>query len=84
VRRFGTTCGLSPYRWQGEGPPPGPGAYIRSSGGSVYEVLEAHAIAGNPNNLRLKCVRTDPDQVPAGTRFYLLVWDKRARTKRTR
>jgi len=74
--RYGLLCRIA-YR-----PCPGvrvsAGDYLRSSGGSVYEVLDARDSPSYPDRQNLKCVHVDPDEVPASGIVHSLYWDRRA------
>lgn len=75
---FGTSCDIR-YRWEGQGDPPTPGAYLATIAGSVYEIMETRPIAGDLRRLKLSCLRTDPAELREGAHVFDLVWDRRAR-----
>lgn len=70
------------YDWDGPPPAPREGDYIRSSAGTVYEIVELHAskrIAGRVNVVCLKHGRAALP--PAHARVWPLYWYPRRRRR---
>lgn len=84
-RPVGSLVTLSPYDLGSEIDPPSPGDYIRSNGGTFYEVVECHA--GRPaatTHYRVKAIklgRIRSDELQPGRRVYSLEWYPRKSTR---
>lgn len=63
------------YDWFGPEPPPGPDDYIRSNGGSLYRIFEAHANRRRRGRWTLTCLKMESSaELPATARVEALVW----------
>lgn len=77
AKPYGSPCRLF-IDWQGD-PPSEPGWYLRSQGGSVYEVDAQRPTRVRPSRLVLSCIRTDPTTIPDGATVYDFTWYPRKR-----
>ncbi|MGV3723806.1 MAG: hypothetical protein ACO1SX_23150 [Actinomycetota bacterium] len=72
AKPYGSPCRLF-CDWAGD-PPPEPGWYLRSNGGSVYFIDAQRPTRGRPSRLVLSCIRTDPADVPTDAVVYDFTW----------
>jgi len=71
---IGAVVRIAPYDWRSDQAPPGPGDFLRSNGGSLYQILARRRVRRAYGRYALTCLKVTAFDMPADARVAELWW----------